>query len=275
MSLVNRLTLRSREPRRFKDDSQRRQRITYGAVGIVGVLLGWSAVTHFGLVNAFLLPSPGAALATGLELARSGTLWGDTIASLTRVLIGFVVALSTAVPLGILMGLLRRVNYLVDPLIELIRPVPPIAIIPLAMLWFGIGEESKIFLIAFGSFFPILLNTLAGLRAIDPTHVRAIKTLGASRWQVIRRVVIPAAFPQIVVGARLGIAMGFIVLVAAELIAADSGLGYLIEDARRRFATDAVLVGIVVIGVIGLALNQLMLLLERRVVPWRFLESDS
>lgn len=246
------------------------QRMGFGALGILGVLGTWAAVTSLGLVNNFLLPDPGTVLATAVELARSGSLLEDVTASLSRVVVGFAAALAAAVPLGIAMGLFARVHYLVDPLVELIRPIPPIAVIPLAMLWFGIGEESKIFLIAFGSFFPILLNTVAGLRSIDPTHVRAIQTLGATRTQVIRSVVLPAAFPHIVVGARLGIAMGFIVLVAAELIAAESGLGYLIEDARRRFATDAVLVGIIVIGLIGLLLNHLMLLMERRVVRWRF-----
>lgn len=239
----------------------------------VGIIIGvWQFLSSTGRVNALLLPAPLNVFRAGVMLTSNGTLPIDTAVSLARVLAGFFAALIVAVPLGVLMGLWWPVRDSVNPIIEVLRPVPPIAIIPVAMLWFGIGETSKVFLIAYGAFFPILLNTIAGFRAIDPVHIRAVQSLGGKRWDVIRHVVILSAFPHIVVGARLGMAMGFIVLVAAELIAADSGLGFLIQDARQHFMTDQIFVGIIAIGIIGLLLNQSLLLVERRIVPWRYIE---
>jgi ABC-type nitrate/sulfonate/bicarbonate transport system permease component len=241
----------------------------------VCIVLGlWQYLSATGKVNALLLPTPVAVFAAAVSMTKDGTLPWDTAVSLLRVVAGFVAAMVIAVPLGVLMGLWWPVRDSVTPLVEILRPVPPIAIIPIAMLWFGIGETSKIFLIAYGAFFPILLNTIAGFRAIDPVHIRAVQSLGAKRWDVIRHVIVLSAFPHIVVGARLGMAMGFIVLVAAELIAAESGLGFLIQDARQHFMTDQIFVGIITIGILGLLLNQSLLLLERRIVPWRYIEQS-
>lgn len=250
----------------------RRSWIT-GCISVAIVIGLWEFLSATGRVNALLLPTPVAVFQAAVMMTQNGTLPIDTAVSLGRVLVGFLAALVIAVPLGVLMGLSRVVYDAINPLIEVVRPVPPIAIIPIAMLWFGIGESSKIFLIAYGAFFPILLNTIAGFRAIDPVHIRAVQSLGATRWQVIRHVVMLSAFPYIVVGARLGMAMGFIVLVAAELIAADAGLGFLIQDARQHFMTDQIFVGIIAIGIVGLILNQSLLVLEQRIVPWRFIES--
>jgi ABC-type nitrate/sulfonate/bicarbonate transport system permease component len=243
-----------------------------GALSICIVLWLWQYLSASGKVNALLLPTPVAVFQAAVMMTQNGTLPWDAVISLMRVVVGFLVALIIAVPLGVLMGLWWPVRDSITPLVEVLRPVPPIAIIPIAMLWLGIGESSKIFLIAYGAFFPILLNTIAGFRAIDPVHIRAVQSLGAKRWDVIRHVIILSAFPHIVVGARLGMAMGFIVLVAAELIAADSGLGFLIQDARQHFMTDQIFVGIITIGILGLLLNQSLLLLERRIVPWRYIE---
>lgn len=244
-----------------------------GCISIAIVVGFWEFLSGTGRVNALLLPTPVAVFQAAVMLTQNGTLPIDTAVSLGRVVVGFLAALVVAVPLGVLMGLWRVVSDAINPLIEVLRPVPPIAIIPIAMLWFGIGESSKIFLIAYGAFFPILLNTIAGFRAIDPIHIRAVQSLGATRWQIIRHVIVLSAFPYIVVGARLGMAMGFIVLVAAELIAADTGLGFLIQDARQHFMTDQIFVGIIAIGIVGLILNQSLLVVERRIVPWRFIES--
>lgn len=242
-----------------------------GAASIATIIAVWAFLSGTGRVNDLLLPGPSAVLKAGVALALDGTLLTDITASLGRVVAGFLVALAIAIPLGILMGISRTVHYAVDPLVEVVRPIPPIAIIPLAMLWFGIGEASKVFLIAYSAFFPILLNTIAGFHAIDPIHMRAALTLGANRFQIYRYVVLMSIFPHVVVGARLGMAMGFIVLVAVELIAASSGLGFRIQEARQYFRTDQILVGIVVIGLLGLLLNHSLLALERRVVRWRFL----
>jgi len=242
-----------------------------GLASVVLVLAFWEFISGTGRVTALLLPTPVAVLQSAITLMANGTLPVDIAVSLGRVIVGFFAALCIAVPLGVFMGLSRTVTDGVNPLVEIVRPVPPIAIIPIAMLWFGIGETSKVFLIAYGAFFPILLNTISGFRAIDPIHIRAVQSLGAGRWQIIRYVVLLSAFPHIVVGARLGMGMGFIVLVAAELIAADSGLGFLIQDARQHFMSDQIFVGIIAIGILGLLLNQSLSVLERRIVPWRFI----
>jgi ABC-type nitrate/sulfonate/bicarbonate transport system permease component len=136
-------------------------------------------------------------------------------------------------------------------------------------LWFGIGELSKVFIIAYGAFFPILVNTMAGFREVDPVLIRAARTLGASRWQIFRDVVLRSALPSIVVGARLGMGLAFIVLVAAELIASSEGLGFLINDARYNFRTDRVFLGMLLIGVLGFVLNKLLIEIERRLLRWR------
>ncbi|MGH7715020.1 MAG: ABC transporter permease, partial [Vulcanimicrobiaceae bacterium] len=189
--------------------------IVTGTLSICIVLGVWQYLSATGKVNALLLPTPVAVFKAAAAMTVSGELPWDTAVSLLRVVAGFLAAMVIAVPLGVLMGLWWPVRDSVTPLIEVLRPVPPIAIIPIAMLWFGIGETSKIFLIAYGAFFPILLNTISGCRAIDPVHSRAVQSVGAKRWDVIRHVIILSAFPHIVVGARLGMAMGFIVLVAA------------------------------------------------------------
>jgi ABC-type nitrate/sulfonate/bicarbonate transport system permease component len=238
-------------------------------VAIVGCLLLWWLVSATGLINPVLLPAPGEVLSAFVQSVRDGTIWINTWASLLRVLEGFLLGFSIAVPLGVLMGNSRVARGLIEPLIELIRPIPPIAIIPIMILWFGIGELSKIFIIAYGAFFPILVNTMAGFREVDPVLIRAARTLGAGRWQIFRDVVLRSALPFIIVGARLGMGLAFIVLVAAELIASSEGLGFLINDARYNFRTDRVFLGMILIGVLGFVLNKLLIEIERRLLRWR------
>ncbi len=248
-----------------------RRRAMLAFVSIATVLVVWTFMHAFGLVNPVLIPSP-------LEVARAaaasiadGSLPRNTLASLLRVVEGFAVAMAVAVPLGALMGMSRTLEGLVEPLIELLRPVPPIAFIPLAILWFGIGEVSKVMIIAYGAFFPIFVNTMSGFRDVDRLHLRAAQALGAHGFELFRDVILPSAFPQIVTGARLGMAMAFIVLVAAELVASSEGLGYLINDARFSFRTDQIFVGIITIGVLGFLLNKGLLEVERRLLRWKSL----
>ncbi len=271
MDVLQEMPVEVEKPARIRRPRSALRSWLTGTGSVLLVLVVWEFLSATGRVNALLLPTPIAVAQAAIKLTVSGTLPIDIAVSLGRVIVGFFAALCVAVPLGVFMGLSRTVIDGVNPLVEIARPIPPIAIIPIAMLWFGIGETSKVFLIAYGAFFPILLNTISGFRAIDPIHIRAVQSLGAKRWQLIRYVVVLSAFPHIVVGARLGMAMGFIVLVAAELIAADSGLGFLIQDARQHFMTDQIFVGIIAIGILGLLLNQSLLVLERRIVPWRFI----
>jgi len=269
---VTRLRRRRQSVESFGQASLPRGRRTLLAlVAVVGVLLVWSLLSGLGLVNTVLLPSPMDVLRAAVGAIRDGSLLRNAAASLWRVLEGFAIALAIAVPLGVLMGLSSTLRGLVEPLIELLRPVPPIAFIPLAILWFGIGELSKVMIIAYGAFFPIFVNTMAGFRDVDRVHIRAAQSLGARRYHIFRDVVLPSAFPQMVTGARLGMGLAFIVLVAAELVASSEGLGYLINDARFSFRTDQIFVGIITIGLLGLALNKALIEAEHRLLRWKFL----
>lgn len=251
--------------------SSRRKQTALAAISIVSMLVAWQMASHFNLLDPVLVPSPLGIGLAALDALRDGSLLHNTFVSLGRVLLGFLVALIIAIPIGMLMGLSRLIQGLTEPLIELLRPIPPIALIPLAILWFGIGESSKIAIIAYGAFFPIFVSTLSGFRDVDPVHLRAACTLGATKSQLFRDVILPTAYPQIVTGARLGMSMAFIVLVAAELIASSAGLGYMINYARITFKTDEIFIGICTIGVLGFILNKALIELERRLVRWKYL----
>jgi ABC-type nitrate/sulfonate/bicarbonate transport system permease component len=219
--------------------------------------------------NPVLMPSPLDVLKTGIDLVESGELQRDIMASLARVLQGFAIAAVLGVGLGMAVGRSRTLESLVDPMLELLRPIPPLAFLPMMVLWFGIGEASKISFIAYAAFFPIFTTTLEGIKYVDPLLLRAAASLGASRRDLFRYVVLPAATPAIITGLRLGFGLSFFVIVAAEFIAADRGLGYLINDARTFFLVSQMLLGAAVIGVIGFAFNRLLRLLEARLLRWR------
>ena len=219
--------------------------------------------------NPVLMPSPLDVLHTGVELVESGELQRDILASLSRVLQGFGIAAFVGVALGMAVGRSRLLENLVDPMLELLRPIPPLAFLPMMVLWFGIGEASKISFIAYAAFFPIFTTTLEGIKYVDPLLLRAAASLGASRRDLFRYVVLPAATPAIITGLRLGFGLSFFVIVAAEFVAADSGLGYLINDARTFFLVSQMLLGAAVIGLIGFGFNRLLRLLEARLLRWR------
>jgi ABC-type nitrate/sulfonate/bicarbonate transport system permease component len=246
-----------------------RWRYLLGIISIAGTLCIWELVTAMGWMGQVLLPAPADVVNALVAAIADGSLIKNVVASLSRVVEGFFLAIIVAVPLGIAMGMSRTVFGLFDPLLELVRPIPPIAVIPLAILWFGIGELSKALLIAYGAFFPILVNTMAGFRQVERVHVQAAQALGANRYHIFRDVVLRSALPFVIVGARLGMGMAFIVLVAAELIASSAGLGFMINDARYNFRTDQMFVGMGCIGILGFVLNMLLLKTERRLLKWK------
>jgi ABC-type nitrate/sulfonate/bicarbonate transport system permease component len=221
------------------------------------------------IFNPVLMPSPLDVLYTGVDLVESGELQRDIVASLARALQGFAIAAFLGVALGMAVGRSRLLESLIDPMLELLRPIPPLAFLPMMVLWFGIGEASKIAFIAYAAFFPIFTTTLEGIKYVDPLLLRAAASLGASRRDLFRYVVLPAATPSIITGLRLGFGLSFFVIVAAEFIAADRGLGYLINDARTFFLVSQMLLGAAVIGLIGFAFNRLLRLLEARLLRWR------
>ena len=229
----------------------------------------WANAHGLKLFNPVLLPGPDAVLRTGIELTRSGELQRDILASLSRVVQGFLLAAGSGVLLGALVARSRILGHLLEPMIELLRPVPPLAFLPMMVLWFGIGEGSKIAFIAYAAFFPVFTTTVEGMKFVDPLLLRAAASLGASRRDLFRYVVLPAALPAIITGLRLAFALSFFVIVAAEFIAADSGLGYLINDARTFFLVSQMLLGAVVIGAIGFGFNVVLRWVEARLLRWR------
>jgi ABC-type nitrate/sulfonate/bicarbonate transport system permease component len=219
--------------------------------------------------NPVLLPAPGEVLATGIKMAASGELLKHVTASLSRVLWGFGIAAGLGVAIGTVLGRSRLLEHLVEPTIEMLRPIPPLAFLPMMVLWFGIGEASKVAFIAYAAFFPVFTTTVEGIKYVDPVLVRAASSLGASERQIFWHVVLPAATPNILTGLRLAFGLSFFVIVAAEFIAADSGLGFLINDARTFFLVSNMLLGAAVIGIIGVLANVCLRRLEGRLLRWR------
>lgn len=214
-----------------------------------------------------LMPPPTAVLAAAWELIQSGELARHFLASLKREAIAFLYA-SVAIPLGIMMGWSKSAQSLLEPVFEMLRPIPPIAWIPLAILWFGIGDLQNQFIIFLGIFFPLLINTIAGVKNVEPNVIRAARCLGASEMDVLLKVVFRAAMPHIVTGIRVGLGVGWMALVAAELVGATSGLGWLISDARSVLRTDIILVGMISIGFAGLLIDQGLRWAAKKLLPW-------
>lgn len=233
------------------------------------VALWWLVVVK---TESVIFPTPWQVVAGAWELAEDGTLWEHIASSLYRVGIGFGLAVVVAVPLGLWMGWVGGAYRTLNPIFQMLRPISPIAWIPLAILWFGVGDVSPIFLIFIASVFPMIVQTTSGVHTIERRYLRAAANFGVSRSVLFRRVVIPAVFPEIIVGMRIGIGVAWLVVVAAEMIALRSGLGYMIMDSRNagnRY--DLVIAGMIIIGVIGLLLDGLTRMLERlKAVRWRY-----
>ncbi len=239
---------------------------------LVIVILLWQCVSKVWLPRidpqmSVLMPAPTTIAVTATGMIASGELFYHLMASLQREIAAFLVA-AAAIPLGIAMGWWRLVYNQVNPIMEILRPIPPLAWIPLSILWFGIGDEQNEFIIFLGMFFPILVNTIVGVKNIDPNLVRAARSLGAPEHKVLLRIVLKGALPQIITGVRIGLGVGWMALVAAELVGANSGLGFLINDARSMLRTDTIAVGMLTIGVIGLLIDTAIRLVSRRLLPW-------
>lgn len=236
-------------------------------------LLGlWWLLSALALVPPLFLPSPLAVLQKFKAVALDGfvdaTLWQHAATSVARVFAALLLALVSAVPVGILIGLNRRARAVFDPLIEFYRPIPPLAYLPLIVIWFGIGELSKVLLIYLAIFAPLAIATLHGVRRVEQNRLRAAQTLGATRWQLVRFVILPSAVPDILTGVRIGLGVGWSTLVAAELIAATRGLGFMIQSAAQFLVTDVVIMGILVIALIASTFEYGLRWLQRKYVPW-------
>jgi NitT/TauT family transport system permease protein len=241
------------------------------SLAIIALLLAvwWASVAATGSV---IFPTPWGVVTGTAELVRDGTLWTHIGSSLFRVGTGFLLAVLVAVPLGLWMGWVKGAFITMNPLFQILRPISPIAWIPIAILWFGVGNASPIFLIFISSVFPMIVQTITGVHTIEKRYLRAAENFDVSRYRLFTQVVIPAVLPQIVVGMRIGLGVAWLVVVAAEMIALRSGLGYLIMDSRNagnRY--DLVIAGMIIIGIIGLLLDGCMRLLEgHKLVRWRY-----
>jgi NitT/TauT family transport system permease protein len=241
------------------------------SLAVLTVLIGiwWGAV---GVTHSLIFPSPLKVVTGTVELVKDGTLWLHIGASLMRVAAGFLLAVIIAIPLGLWMGWVRGAYVTLNPLFQILRPISPIAWIPIAILWFGVGNTSPIFLIFISSVFPMIVQTTVGVHTIEKRYLRAAENFDVSRFKLLTQVVIPAAQPQVIVGMRIGLGVAWLVVVAAEMIALRSGLGYLIMDSRNagnRY--DLVVAGMIIIGIIGLALDGVMRMLEGlKLVRWRY-----
>ena len=255
---------------------QPRWRRTLARIGhlwlLVAFVVVWEVVSVYGQrINPQLdvmMPPPTAVISAASDLMTRGVLFTHIFDSLYRVLLAVGAATALGVPLGLAMGWSSRFRFAVDPLLEFIRPIPPLAWIPLSILWFGIGDVQIVYIIFLAAFFPVVLNSLAGARDVDPYLVQAGLSLGARPGELFLTVVLPAALPHIFTGMRIGLGIGWMALVAGELVAAPSGLGYMINNARTLFRSDYILLGMVLIGVLGLVLDYLMRQAARLVMPW-------
>src|SRR3989338_680130 len=219
---------------------------------VVAILFVWTAVTEFGMVNESLFPGPPKVLAAFVEMSKTGELVGDSAASLSRVLLGFFIGGVFGIALGLLTGRIEPLNLTVGQLLHFLRNIPPIAFVPLAIIWFGIGEFSKIFLVVWSVTFPVWINTHVGVTQIQKEYLWIAEMFGASKLQAFKEVVLPASTNYIITGLRIGIGMAFIALVAAELTAAASGMGFRISNSHLLFRTDKMLVGILLLGFFGM-----------------------
>jgi NitT/TauT family transport system permease protein/taurine transport system permease protein len=235
---------------------------------LVWELLARVVLPHLGPQIAILVPAPSLVLLAAYKASLSGELFMHVWASTQRVLIAWAAVCIIAIPLGIAMGWWPRVNRYVNPLVELLRPIPPLAWIPISILWFGIGITQNIFIIMIGAFFPVLLNTIHGVRGIDPVLIRAARNFGAPPVKMLSRVVLLGAMPNIFTGMRIGLGVAWMVLVAAELVAAVSGLGFMIMDARNFLLTDVIFMGMIAIGLMGILMEIIVRAVERHVLVW-------
>ncbi|CAH1221933.1 Putative aliphatic sulfonates transport permease protein SsuC [Paenibacillus auburnensis] len=233
------------------------------------VLILWQLLGHYGILSEMLFPTPYTIAQSFVTLARAGDLWSNFRVSAVRALSGFLLGGGLGLLLGILVGLFRRSERLLDPSLQMIRMIPSLAVVPLFILWFGIGEESKVLLIAKGAFFPVYINTFMGIRGTDNKLFEVSSVLGFSRMQQILRLVLPAAVPNIMLGLRLSLGLSWLGLVVAELIASTSGIGYMMSDARQFADTPVVFVGIIVFAAAGLLSDTVVRLIEQRLLRWQ------
>lgn len=248
---------------------ERRELRAARALSLVGLVLLWELLARIGWVPRLFLPAPSDVVGEAVEMVATGELFVHLGASLLRLLWGFGIGALAGVAVGVAVGFWNLAEAVGTPVIAATFPIPKIALLPLLILWLGIGEPSKVAVIALGVFFPMAINTFTGVRHADPVLVKAAVSFGAGRWSVIRKVMLPSALPMIFAGLKLGAGTALLLLVAAEMIAVESGVGFLILYAGNLMATTKLMVGIVVLSLLGISAHACLNWLERLVIPWR------
>lgn len=243
-------------------------------ITVTAILALWSLAAAYALVSPVFLPSPRQVLVAIYNLATTGfvdsTLAEHVSASLYRIFGALIVSVLIGIPAGLAIGTSRIGRGILDPIVEFLRPLPPLAYLPLIIIWVGIGEASKITVIALSMLPSIILSTSAGVRSVSKDHVNAARSFGATRSQILMQVILPSSVPSILTGIRIALGAGWTTLVAAELVAANSGIGFMIQSAAQFLVTDIVIAGITVIAAIAILLEYVARMIERRLVPWAF-----
>lgn len=239
-----------------------------GALSLMTALGTYTVVSNLPGTNPVLIPPPQDIVAAAITTIENGNLASAILSSLQRQIIGFVIGTTCAIIIGSIMGWFRTFEYILDPLVETVRPIPPLAWIPLVIIWFGIGETSRILVITVASFLVCIVNVFSGMKQVPNVHVEAAQTLGARPIQIFYTVAIPSALPYIFAGLRIALAASWTVLVAAELLAAQSGLGYLMQTARRFYNTDVIIVTIICIGLLAFITDRLFRIAQAYLSRW-------
>ncbi|MCB1969565.1 MAG: ABC transporter permease subunit [Geminicoccaceae bacterium] len=270
---LTRTGVNSRKTVTFGDASAVTGSRFWSIVAIIALAVLWQQSSAHDWVNPLFWPKPSDVWAQFVKIAGQGyrnyTLWEHIGWSLYRILMGFGLGCLVGIPLGLAMGLSNTVRGIFDPLVEFFRPIPPLAFIPLVIIWSGIGERSKILLLFLAAVWIMTLAARSGVASIRLSKVHAAYTLGASRWQVLRYVILPNALPEIFTGMRVAMGVCWGTVVAAELVAAQSGVGFMIMVASTFLSTDIVVMGVIIIGIIGYSIDILMRMIEARLIPWK------
>lgn len=251
-------------------------RFRWGSSGLVALswlvpvvlLITWEALARYGWIEPHLLPAPSKVALTAYKLTVSGTLLHDLSVSLLRAAIGFAIGGGIGFALGTLVGFSRIAEAFIDRSVQMVRAIPFLAVLPLVIIWLGVGEGQKIFLVALGVAFPIYVNTTLGIRQVDPKLIELGRVQGLSTWELITRIILPGALPSILTGVRFSLATAWLALVVAETIGAQEGLGFLALDAREFLRTDVIVLTVIIYALIGVVADSLARLLERRLLQW-------
>ena len=259
---MNKMTMTSKKP-------QSNRRLLLGSILPVTLVVLWEAASKMGLIEAHLLPAPSVIIASLYQMVLEGTLWGHLGSTLTRVFAGFFIGTLAAIIVGSLVGYLKIFEELVDPIIQALRSIPSLAWVPLFILWMGIGETSKVTLIAVGVFFPVYLNMVAGIRGVDRKLIEVGKIYGFTSFQIVRRIILPASLPSFLTGIRSGLGLGWMFVVAAEIMGASKGLGYLLIVGQNTYSPDTIIGSILLFAILGKLTDWFLKMIEERSLRWQ------